>query len=73
MTRAELHALVDAQFNDLEALQKEPTFLAYEEKFAQIWTSLGGEILQATIGQAGENPRSANHQHASNFYANGRS
>ena len=30
MTRAELHALVDAQFDDLKVLQKEPTFLAYE-------------------------------------------
>lgn len=57
MTRAELHALVDAQFDDLEALQKEPTFLAYEEKFAQIWTGLGCDVLQATVGQAPENPR----------------
>lgn len=57
MTREELHALVDAQFDDLEALQKEPTFLAYEQKFAQIWTHLGGDVLQATIGKAPQNPR----------------
>lgn len=57
MTREELHALVDAQFDDLESLQKETTFLAYEQKFAQIWTTLGGNVLQATIGQAPENPR----------------
>lgn len=57
MTREELHALVDAQFDNLETLQKEPTFLEYEQKFAQIWTTLGGDVLQATIGQAPINPR----------------
>lgn len=57
MTREELHALVDAQFDNLEALQKEPTFLEYEQKFAQIWTGLGCDVLQATVGKAPENPR----------------
>ena len=57
MTRAELHALIDAQFDDLEALQKEPTFLAYEQKFAEIWTNLGCDVLQATVGQAPKNSR----------------
>lgn len=57
MTRAELHALVDAQFDNLESLQKEPTFLEYEQKFADIWTTLGGDVLQATMGKAPENPR----------------
>lgn len=57
MTREELHALVDAQFDGLEALQQEPTFLAYEQKFAQIWATLGCDVLQATVGQAPQNPR----------------
>ena len=57
MTREEFHVLVDAQFDDLEALQKEPTFLAYEQKFAQIWTGLGCDVLQATIGKTPENSR----------------
>jgi hypothetical protein len=57
MTREELHALVDAQFDELEALQKEPTFLAYEQKFTQIWTGLGCDVLQATMGQVPQNPR----------------
>ena len=57
MTREELHALVDAQFDDLETLQKEPTLLAYEQKFAQIWTGLGCDVLQATIGKAPQNHR----------------
>ncbi len=57
MTREELHALVDAQFDELDALQSQPTLLAYEQKFTQIWTGLGGEVLQATLGRAPENPR----------------
>ena len=57
MTREELHALVDAQFDDLEALRKEPTLLEYEQKFTQIWTGLGCDVLQATLGKAPENPR----------------
>ena len=57
MTREELHALVDAQFDDLETLQKEPTFLEFEQKFAQIWTGLGCHVLQATIGKAPQNSR----------------
>ena len=57
MTREELHALVDAHFDDLEALQKQTTFLAYEQKFTQIWTTLGGDVLQATMGQTPKNPQ----------------
>lgn len=57
MTREELHALVDAQFDSLESLHKEPTFLEYEQKFAQIWTGLGCDVLQATLGKVPENPR----------------
>ena len=52
MIREEFNALVDARFDDLEGLQKEPTFLQYEQKFAQIWTGLGSDVLQATVGQA---------------------
>ena len=52
MTREEFHALVDDRFDDLEGFQKEPTFLQYEQKFAQIWTGLGGDVLQDTVGQA---------------------
>lgn len=57
MTRKELHALIDAQYDELEALQKEPTFWAYEQKFTQIWTRLGCDVLQATMGKVPENPR----------------
>jgi len=57
MSRQELHALVDAQYDQFQALQQQPTFLAYEQQFACIWADLGKEILQATVGQAPENSR----------------
>lgn len=57
MTRDELHALVDAQYDQLQALQQQPTFLAFEQQFAQVWTDLGKDILQATVGTAPENAR----------------
>lgn len=57
MTREELHALVDAQFEQLQALQLEPTFLAYEQQFTHIWTILGGQVLEATLGKTPKNPR----------------
>ena len=57
MTRDQLHALVDAQYDQFQALQKQPTFLAFEQQFAQVWTDLGKDILQATVGSAPENTR----------------
>ncbi len=57
MTRQELHQLVDAQYDQFQALQQQPTFLAYEQEFAQLWTNLGKDVLQATIGETPENPR----------------
>lgn len=57
MTRAELHALLDAQYDELEALQNQPTFLAYERQFTHIWTNLGRQVLQASLGKTPANPR----------------
>jgi len=57
MTREELHALVEAQFDELEALQLQPSFLAYEQKFTQIWTGIGGQVLQASLGKVPQNPQ----------------
>jgi hypothetical protein len=57
MTREELHALVDAQYDELDALQQQPTFLAFERQFTQVWTTLGQQVLQASVGQPPANPR----------------
>lgn len=57
MTREELHTLVDAQFDNLELLQKEDDFMIFEQTFSKIWTTLGGDVLQATVGKAPKNPK----------------
>ena len=57
MTREEFHALVDTQFDELETLQQQPTLLEYKQKFTHIWTGLGNQVLQATMGKVPENPR----------------
>jgi len=69
MTRQELHTLVDTHFEKFEELQQEPSFLSFEQKFAQIWTQVGCHVLQATIGKAPENPKK---KHVSDEVWNGR-
>ncbi|WP_460982481.1 hypothetical protein [Spirosoma fluminis] len=57
MTRDEFHALADAHFDRLNALQDKPTFFEFEEEFTQIWTQLGQQVLQASLGKPAPNPR----------------
>jgi len=49
MTREELHALVDAQYDKLTDLQSKGSFYAFEEGFVKIWTELGGQVMQASL------------------------
>lgn len=60
MTRQKLHTLVDAQYDQLDALQQEPTFLAFERQFTHVWITLGKQVLQASIGKSPVNPRKKN-------------
>ena len=57
MTRKELHALVDARYDEFQALQEQPNFMAYEKKFAHIMTDLGKDILQSSVGPIPVNTR----------------
>jgi hypothetical protein len=52
MTREELHALVDAHYDKLTDLQSKRTFYAFEEGFVKVWTELGGQVMQASLGKA---------------------
>jgi hypothetical protein len=52
MTREELHALVDAQYDKLADLQSKDTFYAFEEGFVKVWIELGNQVLQASIDKA---------------------
>jgi hypothetical protein len=51
MTREELHALVDAHYDNLTDLQSKETFYAFEEGFVKVWTELGGQVMQASLGK----------------------
>lgn len=57
MTREELHALVDARYEEFHALQQQPNFMAYEEELAHIMAHLGKDILQTSMGPTPKNPR----------------
>lgn len=57
MTRQELHALVDAHYEPLAKLQEHYNFYDFEKDFDQIWTQLGQQVLQASVGEASQNPR----------------
>lgn len=52
MTREELHALADAQYDKLAKLQSKDTFYAFEEGFVKVWTELGSQVMQASIDKA---------------------
>lgn len=57
MTRDELHRLVDQKYDEINALKQEPTFLDYEQGFVEIWQELGRQVLQADLGDAGQDRR----------------
>jgi hypothetical protein len=57
MTRKEFHTLADAHYDQLAALQDKPTFFDFEESFTQVWTQLGQQVLQASVGTAPTNAR----------------
>lgn len=57
MTREELHALVDARYDQLQALQQLPNFMAYEQQFAHIMADLSKDILQTSVGLTPGNVR----------------
>jgi hypothetical protein len=52
MTREELHALVDSQYDKLADLQSKKSFYAFEEGFVKVWTELGGQVMQASLDKA---------------------
>lgn len=51
MTREEFLALANAQYDKLADLQSKETFYAFEEGFVKVWTALGGQVMQASLGK----------------------
>ena len=52
MTREEFLALANTQYDKLTDLQSKETFYAFEEGFVKVWTELGGQVMQASLGKA---------------------
>jgi hypothetical protein len=58
MTEEEFTALLKSRFESIKRLNTEKTnFYDYEKEFAQIWLSLGREILESNLGSAGNDRR----------------
>ncbi len=50
MTKAEYMALAEARFETLNDLHKQTDFYQYEKQFDKIWTELGRDVLEQTMG-----------------------
>jgi hypothetical protein len=50
MTREEFHQLVDAKYDEIDMLDKQPTFLEFEQEFVELWTELGRQVAEKKLG-----------------------
>jgi len=50
MTKEAYLALAAAQYDVLRTIGQEPDFYTLEEKFDQVWTTLGRLVLEQTLG-----------------------
>lgn len=57
MNKEEFLKLAEAKYEELRALNSEPTFLDYEQGFSELWAELGREVIQASLGTKGTDCR----------------
>lgn len=57
MNKEEYIKLAESKWPELEALQQEEDFYAYEKRFAQIMEDLNLALLQAHLGEAPQDYR----------------
>lgn len=57
MTEVEFLALAKAKYACIQALKDNPSFYDYEKSFDEIWTDLGRQVLEKSIGQVPSNHR----------------
>ncbi len=57
MSKEEYLAKAAARYDALQGLKKHKDFYSYEAEFDKIWTDLGREVLESTIGKVPENKR----------------
>jgi hypothetical protein len=57
MNKEEFLKMAAAKYEEIQALNKQPTFLDYEQGFSELWTELGREVIQANLGTKGTDRR----------------
>lgn len=57
MTEEKFILLAKAKYAEINSLKEKPTLLDYEAGFVEIWQQLGREVLQANLGEVGEDRR----------------
>lgn len=50
MTKADYLALAETRFEALCALERHADFYTFEKEFDQVWTGLGRQVLEQTVG-----------------------
>jgi hypothetical protein len=56
MTESEFVALALSKYEQIKSLENSADFYQHEKDFDQVWTELGGQVLEKTLG---EQPASA--------------
>lgn len=57
MTEEGFLQMAKAKYVQISKLKEKPTFLDYEQGFVELWTELGRQVAQATLGEAGKGRR----------------
>jgi hypothetical protein len=55
MSKDEFLALAAQRYEEIHALEREKDFYSYEEKFEEIWLSLGQSVLEKSISEVPQN------------------
>jgi uncharacterized membrane protein len=50
VTKEEYLALASQKFDELQNLKEKKTFYEYEQTFDEIWTELGRQVLEKSLG-----------------------
>jgi hypothetical protein len=49
MTKSEYLAMASAQWDAINALEKEESFYEYEKKFDELWVGLGRQVFEQSL------------------------
>ncbi len=51
MTESEFMALALSKYEQIKSLENSVDFYQHEKDFDQVWTELGGQVLEKTLGE----------------------